>query len=53
VLPAARRFRDLDVGTDGMELEAPPPVELLPREVQAEEMRPAAAAPVLPDAERH
>jgi DNA recombination protein RmuC len=53
VLPAARRFRDLDVGTDGTELEAPLPVELLPREVQAEEMRPATAAPVAPDPERH
>jgi DNA recombination protein RmuC len=53
VLPAARRFRDLDVGTGGTEIEAPLPVELLPREVQAEEMRPAAAAPVAPDTERH
>jgi DNA recombination protein RmuC len=53
VLPAARRFRDLDVGTGGTELEAPQQVELLPREVQAEEMRPAAAAPVAPDTERH
>jgi DNA recombination protein RmuC len=53
VLPAARRFRDLNVGTDGTELEAPPPVDLLPRDVQAEEMPPPAPPHAEPDAERH
>ncbi len=57
VLPTARRFRDLDVGTDAREIEAPAPLDQLPREIQAEEMRAAAAVPRLTDedaeAERH
>jgi DNA recombination protein RmuC len=57
VLPAARRFRDLNVGTEAKDIEAPAPVDALPREVQAEEMRAPAAVPRLPgtesDAERH
>ena len=39
VLPAARRFRDLDIGRDAKEIEAPEPLDQLPRELQAEEMR--------------
>jgi DNA recombination protein RmuC len=57
VLPAARRFRDLNVGTEAKDIEAPAPVDALPREVQAEEMRTPAAVPHVPgtesDAERH
>jgi len=57
VLPAARRFRDLNVGTEAKDIEAPAAVDALPREVQAEEMRAPAAVPRLPgtesDAERH
>jgi DNA recombination protein RmuC len=55
VLPAARRFRDLEVGTEAKEIEAPAPLDQLPREIQAEEMRrealPLASAD--PERERH
>jgi len=40
VLPAARRFRDLEIGTEAKDIEAPLPLDQLPREIQAEEMRP-------------
>jgi DNA recombination protein RmuC len=57
VLPAARRFRELNVGTEAKDIEAPATVDALPREVQAEEMRTPSAVPRLPgtdsDAERH
>jgi DNA recombination protein RmuC len=57
VLPAARRFRDLNVGSEAKEIEVLAPVDTLPREVQAEELRPAGALPRLgpadPDPERH
>ena len=57
VLPTARRFRDLEVGTDAKDIEAPAPLDQLPREIQAEEMRAAAAVPRLAaddsEAERH
>jgi DNA recombination protein RmuC len=46
VLPSARRFRDLNVGHDVKEAENVRPIEALPREVQAEEMR-APATPQL------
>jgi len=56
VLPAARRFRDLNVGTEAKDIETLVPVDTLPRELQAEELRPAApprlGAPD-PDPERH
>ena len=39
VLPAARRFRDLNVGADSKEIEALPALESLPRELQAIELR--------------
>jgi DNA recombination protein RmuC len=47
VLPAARRFRDLNVGHDVPEAENVRPIDSQPREVQAEEMRPPAAVPQL------
>ncbi len=53
LLPAARRFRDLEVGTDAKEIEALPPLEQLPREIQAEEMRPGRELGTDPDTERH
>ena len=57
VLPTARRFRDLEIGTDAKDIEAITPLDQLPREIQAEEMRGAAALPRLadpdPDTERH
>ena len=57
VLPAARRFRDLDVSTDGEELLAPAAIDTLPREIQAEELRAGAAVARIggtdPDPERH
>ncbi len=43
VLPSARRFRDLNVGADVREADEAKPIDLLPREVQAEEMRSAQA----------
>lgn len=56
VLPAARRFRELNVGTEAKDIEALAPLDTLPRELQAEEVRPA-ALPRLgtadPDPERH
>ncbi len=56
VLPAARRFRDLDVGVEAKEIEVLAPLDTLPRELQAEDVRPA-ALPRLgagdPDPERH
>ena len=45
VLPTARRFRDLNVGTEAKDIEAPSPIDTLPRELQAEEMRPLAQLP--------
>ncbi|BBD99072.1 DNA recombination protein RmuC [Sphingobium amiense] len=39
VLPAGRRFRDLDVETGGKEIEAVEPLELLIRDSQADEAR--------------
>jgi DNA recombination protein RmuC len=51
VLPAARRFRALDIGVDAKDIEAPEPLDQLPREMQAEEMRVAAPA-ALPGADR-
>jgi DNA recombination protein RmuC len=57
VLPAARRFRDLNVGSEAKEIEVLAPLDTVPRELQAEELRPAAALPRLgavdPDPERH
>jgi DNA recombination protein RmuC len=55
LLPAARRFRDLEIGTDAKEIEGPAPLEQLPREIQAEEMRPQALplAGTDPERERH
>ena len=57
VLPTARRFRDLDVGGEAKEIEAPLPLDQLPREIQAEEMRGPAALAQLPankpDVDRH
>jgi DNA recombination protein RmuC len=53
LLPAARRFRDLEIGTDAKEIEAPEPLEQLPREVQAEEMRGGRELGADPDTERH
>ena len=48
VLPAARRFRDLNIGSDAKPIEAVTPIDLAPRDVQAEELRgqaPALAPP--------
>jgi DNA recombination protein RmuC len=55
VLPAARRFRDLDVGRDAKDIEPLVALDQLPREVQAEEMRTLAAPPLpgLEPDERH
>ena len=56
VLPAARRFRDLNVGTEAKEIEVLAPLDTLPREPQAEELRPAGVprlGPADPDPERH
>ncbi len=57
VLPAARRFRELDVGTESKDIEAPLPIETVPREIQAEELKGPTELPRLPaadpDAERH
>ena len=57
LLPTARRFRDLNVGTESKDIETPLPIETLPREVQAEELNPRAESPRLPasdaDSERH
>jgi DNA recombination protein RmuC len=39
VLPAARRFRELNVGHDVEEAENVRQIEAIPRDVQAEEMR--------------
>jgi DNA recombination protein RmuC len=39
VLPAARRFRELDVGRDAKDIETPLPIDQVPRELQADEMR--------------
>jgi DNA recombination protein RmuC len=44
VLVTARRFRDLKAVGGDLELEAPPPVEVLPRELRAEEVLPAPGA---------
>jgi DNA recombination protein RmuC len=41
VLPAARRFRELKLGVEGAETDDPKPLEVAPRELQAEDMRPA------------
>lgn len=46
VLPSARRFRDLNIGTDLKEAEDIMQIETVPREVQSEEMR-AAGTPRL------
>jgi DNA recombination protein RmuC len=53
VLPTARKFRELEVGDDARELEAPAPLEQLPREVQAEDMRGPHELGADPDPERH
>jgi DNA recombination protein RmuC len=56
VLPAARRFRDLDVGIEAKEIEVLAPLDTLPRELQAEDVRPAALPRLAagdPDPERH
>ncbi|MBS0396938.1 MAG: DNA recombination protein RmuC, partial [Proteobacteria bacterium] len=55
VLPAARRFRELDVGHAAKEIETLAPVESAPREPQAEELRTGAPLPgaAAPDSERH
>jgi DNA recombination protein RmuC len=39
VLPAARRFRDLNVGREAKDIDLATPLDALPRDVQAEEMR--------------
>ena len=52
VLPAARRFRDLNVATEAKEIELLAPIDSQPREVQAEELRtapPVLAAAIDPD----
>ena len=41
VLVAARRFRDLKAVGGALELEAPAPIEVLPRELRSEELLPA------------
>ena len=57
VLPAARRFRELNIGTEAKVIEPLPSIDLLPRQMQAEELRepgpPALPAPADGDAERH
>lgn len=45
VLVVARRFRDLDIGVEKEEIPSPPPVELLPREVQSDEFQKQLPAP--------
>ena len=54
VFQSARRFRELNIGVEKDEIATPEPVEFLPREVQALEFRPGAAAsgevPALPEA---
>jgi DNA recombination protein RmuC len=56
VLPAARRFRDLNVGNEAKEIEVLAPLDTVPRALQAEEVR-QAPLPRLgsadPDPERH
>ncbi len=52
VLPTARRFRDLEVGTEAKDIEAPAALDQLPREIQAEEMRPQALPHPATDKER-
>lgn len=44
VLPAGRRFRDLNIETGGKEIEPVEPLDLLPRESQADEARALPAA---------
>jgi DNA recombination protein RmuC len=41
VLVSARRFRDLKAVTGDLDLESPAPVEILPRDVRAEDLLPA------------
>ncbi|MBS0376645.1 MAG: DNA recombination protein RmuC [Proteobacteria bacterium] len=53
VLPAARRFRDLNVGIESKDIDVLAPLEALPREPQAEELRPAPRLAGKPDPERH
>jgi DNA recombination protein RmuC len=42
VLPAARKFRDLNIGVEHKEVEEAKPIDVLPRPIQAEEMRTSA-----------
>lgn len=51
VLVAARRFRDLKIGVERDDIASPPPIELLPRDVQADEFRQALPAPAEEDEE--
>jgi DNA recombination protein RmuC len=44
LMPAARRFRDLKVGAEGDEIREIPPIETLPRPIQAEDLQ----LPMLP-----
>ena len=53
VLPAARRFRELNVGTEAKDIDPLAPVDALPREPQAEELRPGLPRLTDPDGERH
>lgn len=45
VIVTARRFRELNVGVEKAESAAPPPVEALPRDLQAEDFQKALPAP--------
>jgi DNA recombination protein RmuC len=53
VLPSARRFRDLNVGRESKEIAALEPIDALPREPQAEELRALPHRPADVDPERH
>ena len=45
VIQSARRFRELNIGVEKEEIESPPLVELLPRELQADEFRKGLTGP--------
>ena len=53
VLPSARRFRDLNVGRESKDIAALEPIDALPREPQAEELRALPRHPADVDPERH
>jgi len=53
VMVKARSFRDLEVGTPEMEIEALEPVDLLPRRLQAPELAGGAEAELMRALEAH